>query len=220
MVNFFQECVDYVEGRADYCLFERMLQTNNELLEWLQGIVPEDKKMFVFDGTINDVVLVPYNVKVKLEECENIQVGGPKGSPEYRYVVHNEISNLISEAFPDRHFARDIGPEIDYDLCMDACPQYIGGVEIGHANIIGALLNSIPRTLSKANRKKQLKSKILEAFHIEGKQYPKWKQEPYWPVHNGQPMKFVRTVKINSEVSVHYFVDIESGFERSIEDSY
>ena len=115
---------------------------------------------------------------------------------------------------------RDCSLKDDYDLCMDACPQFIGGVEIASANIIGAILATVPRTLSKAKRKKEAKEKILKAFHIEGNKYPRWKQSPEWPLYQGTPMKFVRTKKVNTEVSIHYFVDLESGFERTVEDAF
>lgn len=176
--------------------------------------------MYIFDTTVNNVVQLPYKIEAVLKDCESVQVGGPKGSPAYQYAVHTEISNLITEAFPDLKLVRDRSLKDNYELCMDACPQYIGGAEIAQANIIGALLETVPKTQSKANRKKEAKEKILKAFHIEGKKYPKWKQEPEWPVYNGKPMKFVRTEKVNSEVSFHYFVDVESDVERCVEDAF
>lgn len=220
MNMFLSQCVDYIEGRMDAGTFEALLENDTDLLEWLQSIVPSTKTMYIFDTTVNNVVQLPYRIDEVLKDCESIQVGGPKGSPEYRYIVHKEISDLIAVAFPELNLVRDCSIKDNYELCMDACPRYIGGVEIARANIIGALLATVPQTLSKANRKKEAKEKILNAFHIEGKKYPKWKQEPEWPVYNGNPMKFVRTQKVNSEVSIHYFVDVESGVERCVEDAF
>lgn len=220
MNAFLSQCIDYIEGKLEVGTFEELLENDSDLLEWLQSIVPSTKTMYIFDSSINNVVQRPYRIETMLQECESIQVGGPKGSLEYRYVVHKEISDLITEAFPELNIVRDSSLKDDFELSMDVCPQYIGGVEIASANIIGALLATVPRTLSKANRKKEAKEKILKAFHIEGKKYPKWRQEPEWPVYNGSPMKFVRTERVNSEVNIHYFVDVESGSERSIEDAF
>lgn len=220
MNDYLEKCVDYIEGRLLSTDFEIMLESNPDFIEWLQNIVPSTKTMNIWDATVNNVVQLPYRIDIKLKDCESIQVGGPKGSIDYQYVVHKEITDLISEAFPELQLVPDRSLKEDFELCMDACPQYIGGVEIAKANIMGALLSTVPRTLSKANRRKEAKQKILEVFHIEGKKYPKWKQEPEWPVYNGHPMKFVRTEKVNSEVSIHYFVDVESGVERSVEDAF
>ena len=217
---FLKLSIDYIECKTDAETFENILESDSNYREWLQSIVPSTKTMYIFDNTINNVVQQPYSVSAMLNECENIQVGGPKGSPEYRYVVHKEISDLIAEAFPDLNLIPDRSLKDDYELCMDACPQYIGGTEIAKANIIGKILATVPKTLSKANRKKEAKARILKTFHIDGKMYPKWNQEPEWPVYNGKPMKFVRSEKVNSEVSIHYFIDEETGVERSIEDAF
>lgn len=220
MNDYLAKCVDYIEGKLLPADFEIMLESNPDFTEWLQSIVPSTKTMYIWDATVNNVVQLPYRIDIKLKDCESIQVGGPKGSIDYQYVVHKEITDLISEAFPELKLAPDRSIKEDYELCMEACPRYIGGVEIAKANILGALLSAVPRTLSKVNRKREAKQKILEVFHIEGKKYPKWKQEPEWPVYNGHPMKYVRTEKVNSEVSIHYFVDVESGVERSVEDAF
>lgn len=220
MSEFLSKCIDYVEGKMIAESFESLLEKDSDLLEWLQSIVPSGKTMYIWDETENTVVQRPYRISDVLKDHESIQSGGPRGSVSYRYVVHKEITNLLKEAFPELNLIPDHSLKDDFDLCLDACPQYIGGVEIAKANIIGALLSTIPNTLSKANRKKEAKLKILEAFHIEGKKYPKWKQEPEWPVYNGKPMKFVRTEKVNSEVSIHYFVDVETGVSRSVEDAF
>ena len=216
---FLEQCVDYIEGRLDPGTFEMMLESNSTLLEWLQSIVPSNKTMYIYDSKTNNVVQTAYNVIAKIKDCERLDVGGPKGSPEYRYAVHENISKLIAEAFPDIKLSKDESPRNNFMLCLDACPQYIGGTEIAQANIIGALLDEIPKTLSKTRRKRELKEKILKAFHIENKKYPRWNQEPEWPVYNGKPMKFIRTEKVNSEIKIHYFIDAETGFERSVFDA-
>ena len=220
MNSYLAKCVNYIEGRLLSADFTIMLESNPDFMEWIQSVVPPTKTMYVWDSTVNTVVQLPYKIDILLKDCESIQVGGPKGSIGYQYVVHNEITKLISEAFPELPLAPDPSLKEDFELFLDVCPQYIGGVEIAEANIIGTLLSGVPKTLSKTQRKKEVKQKILEAFHIEGKKYPKWKQEPEWPVYNGRPMKFLRTEKVNSEVSIHYFVDIESGVERSIDDAF
>ena len=220
MNEYLKLCSDYIEGRMDAGTFERLIDNDPNLLEWLQSIVPSTKTMYVYDRTTNTSVQHPYRIAVVLKDCEKIQVGGPKGSVDYRYIVHKTISDLIIEVLPELGLVPDCSLKDDFELCMDACPQYIGGVEIAEANIIGALLATIPKTLSKASRKKEAKQKILEAFHIEGRKYPRWVQEPEWPVYNGKPMKFIRTEKVNSEFSIHHFIDVESGFERSVEDAF
>lgn len=219
MTEFLKLSIDYIEGKTDSETFEKILENDSDYREWLQSIVPATKTMYIYDSTINNVVQQPYSVSTMLHECESIQVGGPKGSPEYRYIVHKEITDLIAEAFPELNLIPDQSLKDDYDLCMDACPMYIGGVEIAKANIIGKILATVPKNLSKTNRKKEARAKILQTFHVDGKKYPRWNQEPEWPVYNGKPMKFVRSEKVNFEVKIHYFIDEKTGVERSIEDA-
>lgn len=220
MSYFLQECTDFIEGRLEPCRFVAMMENNVGLRDWLQSLVPTTKMMYVWDCKTSTVVQRPYTIGAMLKEYELIDMGGPKGTPAYHYFIHKEILQLISQAFPDLKLCPDSSLKEDYELCMDVCPQYIGGAEIAQANILGKVLAAVPRTLTKAKRKREAKAKILEAFHVEGKNYPRWNQEPEWPVYNGRPMKFIRTERVNAEISIHYFADVETGFERRIEDAF
>jgi len=220
MNTYLKQSVDFIEGRTAPEDFESLIESDPNYLEWLQSIVPPAKTMYTFDLEANTVVQLPYKIITALKDCERLAVGGPKGSPNYRYAVHCKISNLIAEAFPELNLVPDPSYKDDFDLCLDACPMYIGGVEIAQANIIGGILASVPRTMSKTKRKKEVKARIIEAFHIEGKTYPRWIQEPEWPVYNGRPMRFLRTEKFNSEVRKHIFADDETGIERCIVDAF
>ena len=107
---------------------------------------------------------------------------------------------------------------------LDACPEYIGGVEVEEAGIIEAILDSVPETLPKSKRIKEVKSRIKEAFHVSGIIYPRWVQEAEWPVSaSGKPMRFVKQKRKkgkeyeNMLYTLFYFEDPDTGEERIVE---
>ena len=50
---------------------------------------------------------------------------------------------------------------------------------------------SLPQELPASRRAALCRKKIKEAFHIEGRLYPRWVQEAEWPFRDGKPMRFV-----------------------------
>lgn len=230
MNDFLRDAIYYVEGKIDHIAFEERIEKDDALYKWFQSIIPKGKMIKYLDYTLvweggepynYDLIKVaekPFDVRLLMAvECSP---GSPKGTVYYHYTLQKEIFRLLMEAFPNIKISRDKKLEDDYYISLDACPSYIGGKEIAEANIIGKIIDSIPRTLSKTARQKECRRKLKEIFHIEGKRYPNWIQEPEWPLYEGRPMKYIRTEKHNSEVRMHYFVDVETGVEKAVFDAY
>lgn len=72
----------------------------------------------------------------------------------------------------------------------------------------------LSKNQSAPNRRK--KELIEKAFHIQKGHYPKWVQEPEWPVHEGIPLKFKRQSN-DGELFYFYFEDISTGEILTIE---
>ena len=123
---------------------------------------------------------------------------------------------FIKKFFPDDDITVDNSIKELYGLFLDCVPSYIGGREA--EALIEGIFSSVSDDLPKTKRKALITQKIKEAFHIEGRKHPYWIQEPEWPFSNSKPMKYVKTVKVNSEKSHHYFVDVYTGEERIVED--
>lgn len=134
------------------------------------------------------------------------------------------LCRLMEQLFPEEIFHRDNTLSEKHSFMLDACPEYIGGTEVEEAGIIEAILDSVPETLPKSKRIKEVKSRIKEAFHVSGIIYPRWVQEAEWPVSpSGKPMRFVKQKRKkgkeyeNMLYTLFYFEDVDTGEERIVE---
>jgi hypothetical protein len=219
-MDYQQITLDYIEGRLSPADYEEMVETDDALYCWFQSIVPKDKYFYYRETGQAEPVFIPYDIRVDMKRHERIDFGGPKGSLGYHHYIHKSITNLFRLAFPQLNVTVDTRLEILNELSMLACPDYIGGSEVAQYNILGALLSDIPVELVKSKRTKIAKERIKQAFHIEGQNYPRWIQDPEWPVYNGKPMKFVKTIRVNREHKQHVFVDVDDGTTRTVDDFF
>ena len=142
----------------------------------------------------------------------------------YQLNLQGWLCRLMEQLVPEETFVRDNTLSEKHSFMLDACPEYIGGVEVEEAGIIEAILDSVPETMPKNKRIKEVKSRIKKAFHVSGIIYPRWVQEAEWPVSpNGKPMKFVKQKRKkgkeyeNMLYTLFYFEDVDTGEERIVE---
>lgn len=73
---------------------------------------------------------------------------------------------------------------------------------------------------TRSNSKTTQKQFILKSFHVENSRYrPRWVQGPEWPMGKQSPMKFERQEK-KGELVKYFFVDVDTGEEKVIEQLY
>ena len=209
--------IDYLEGRISPSDFEEMIDSDDNLYFWIQSVVPNGKTYGYHDASIGEYVR---HIRKVMKLHEELAWGGPKGSLSYHYYIHKHIAQLMQEAFPQLAIAIDNRPEMLDKLSMSACPSYIGGTEVAKSDILGQLLSDISTEWSIKRQIAVARERIKTAFHIEGNKYPRWIQEPEWPMNNGKPMKFVKTVRINPEYVQHQFLDTDSGLVRTVDDFF
>lgn len=217
-MNYKQKVIDYLEGKLEYEAFQKMLDTDPGLTEWLQSIAPEGMTCnTVPDKEKNyETNEVPYDIHLVLK---TVLYYSPKGSIGYKLDLQDYIKHLISAAFPDHQVVLDPKPREVNRLMLDACPEYIGGKEVTDSGILERILAETSEDWSKTKKIKYIRDRIKEEFHIEGKAHPNWIQGPEWPVYNGRPMKYVKTiVKSKYEWYEHHFIDPETGEERIVND--
>ena len=142
----------------------------------------------------------------------------------YQLNLQGWLYRLMGQLFPDEPLTRDKTLSEKHSFMLDACPEYIGGVEVEEAGIIEAILDSVPDSLPKSKRVKEVKTRIKEAFHVSGTVYPRWVQEAEWPVSaSGKPMRFVRQKRKkgkeyeNMLYTLFCFEDADTGEERVVE---
>lgn len=106
----------------------------------------------------------------------------------------------------------------NFGFLIDVMPEYISGrqAEIFVAEII----QSVPETMSKTRRLKEIKAKIRNAFHVEDRKYPRWAQDTDWPFsQTGKPLKYIAR-KMNGDLVQHTFIDVDTGEETIVEEFY
>ena len=163
-----------------------------------------------------------------------------------RLVIHRHYGGsasafINSSPYPDKHVPKCLSISAKYDtlaaVVLLAYPElkttakykeqedyyfsvvsdYFDGEEV--IPIIERTLLSIPNNIGKTKRIKAAKKALKDAFHVEGMAYPRWVQEPEWPMGKNSPMKFERQEKLG-ELVRFYFVDVDTGEHRVIEQLY
>ena len=172
----------------------------------------------LFTREYRSVGTFPYDVRRMAERQKTTTRLG------YQLNLQGWLYWLMEQLFPEEISVRDNTLSEKHSFLLNACPEYIGGVEVEEAGIIEDILDSVPEALPKTKRIKEVKSRIKEAFHVSGIVYPRWVQEAEWPVSpSGKPMRFVKQKRKkgkeyeNMLYTLFYFEDVDTGEERIVE---
>ena len=220
-----QYVLDFIEGRVPANDFIRKMDEDPAILDWLQSLIPSDRTI---RAVVRDeaeeypfqncrIETVPYKVR---DVIDSVCYGRRKTSLGNRVNIHSLISEIVQEAFPGEDIQKDKGLYDLNDFLLEVCPAYIGGREVDESGILEQMINSIPKDLPATKRKKLAKEQIRERFHITDKHRPHWIQEPEWPMSNGEPMQYVKTVRSGAEYQTLYFRDPKTGEERAVLDAH
>ena len=218
--------IDFAEGRISVPEMLQRTKTDPALLDWINGIVPEGTVTCVVhkvdrgDGDMDYIPEdVPFTAQIFIEEKINNGHGGALG----RYLnVHSCLSRMIAAAFPEERITIDQTLSKKFDFMLDACPESVDGPEV--EQVIGDLLESIPKDLSKAKRVKLFKERLKEAFPTAAGKWPRWVQSGEWPLGSGgKPMRFLEQKRkkgkeyANLLYTHYYFEDVDTGEQRVID---
>ena len=218
-MDYKQYVLDYLAGRVPYEDFQNTLDQDEAFIQWFQDIMPETEYSLTLPTPENQYhpEKVPFDMRLNLAQLEYMSRG--KGSRAYQLNLQGSMEHKMKTAFPGIEL--EVDPTLS-DLCSflyQALPQYVDGYEVQESGILDRILDELPQGLSKAKRVKAFKDRIKQEFHLDGKHYPHWVQNPEWPMSNGKPMKFVKTTtKVKNEWYQHHFVDVDTGEERIVDD--
>lgn len=104
-----------------------------------------------------------------------------------------------------------------FDLYLDVVKDCYDGLEV--RALVQESLKEALKEPTKGKRIQKAKEIILELFHADGKNRPRWIQGPEWPMGQQSPMKFV-SQKRKGECVCYYFVDVDSNEERTVTEFY
>ena len=107
---------------------------------------------------------------------------------------------------------------MEYCALLDVMPTYINGEKA--EMLAEQIIKDTPSEKSAVKRAKVIREKIKEAFHIEGRKYPRWPQDTDWPFsETGRPLKYI-SQKSDGDLVRFTFLDVDTGNEVIVEDYY
>ena len=184
--------IDFAEGRVSVPDFLAYCESNPQVLDFLTEIAASSFKTVVVHKSVDEDGVpwytpeeLPFDAKLCIEE--EMKCGGTLG----KYLnIHHQFSRVLISAFPEENITMDDTLGEKFSFMLNACPEYIGGPDVDF--LLEDLMESLPENLSKTKKIKLYKERVKELFHIEPKKYPRWVQDPEWPLgEDGVPMKFI-----------------------------
>ena len=193
MIDIKKYLIDFAEGRISVPEFIKYSQEHPEILDFLTNIADPKFKTTVVHKTIGENGMPQYVAEELSFDAKlfiNEQTKRANGSLGLHLNIHDLFSKVLVTAFPNDKIVIDETLHNKYEFMLDACPEYIGGEEVD--NLLMDLLETLPDDFSKTKKVKLYKEKLRSLFHIESNKYPRWIQEPEWPMgEDGIPMKFI-----------------------------
>lgn len=235
----------FVIGDISINQFYEMLYNDDAIFDYLQSIVDfisknnivpkrrtvlmknvNQNKPFELRSHIEDVIL-KYRYSNKAIYCfdptycptvkEYLKFCSPKTALG-AFKIHSTIADIYYQL--DQDTIRTETYNEAYEFSLDVLPSYLGGE--AEQYISEYIIAKAPDNLSKTAKKKLVKEEIKKQFKRQTKGYPRWIQEPNWPISdNHKPMVFVKQKNIKAKTehddySEYYFIDEDTGEERII----
>lgn len=202
MKKEYQIIVDYVEGRMSAEAFKKELLQNSllekELAKW------QCKKEALKDYGYNFYEFLIKDWRFNCTNWNNVTI---------RYYLLWWLEKLLMDTnisfLPCKKY------EEDYSFLLDIQPTWL---DINDDTIFQQIIDEIPQDLSKSQRIKLGKEKVKALFKYD-KTYPRWIQDPEWPIVNGKPLVFSHQEKAKGEDirTYYYFYDEDTKEEKVIE---
>lgn len=193
MIEIKKYLIDFAEGRISVPDFIKYSQDHPEILDFLTNIADPKFKTTVVHKTIGENGWPQYvaeELSFDAKLCIDEETKRENSSLGLHLNIHALFSNVLVTAFPNDNIVIDETLRNKYLFMLDACPEYIGGEEVD--DLLMDLLETLPDDFSKTKKVKLYKEKLRSLFHIESNKYPRWIQEPEWPMgEDGIPMKFI-----------------------------
>ena len=215
-----QIVLDYVSGKIGSAEFQQEWYSDPSIGEWLDSLIdlkspPKEEWNVLPYAPMRLAIHKQYNGSLlKFIEVSDTFHSKHPDTPKWLDIIwhFNAIAAIIVVAFPE------IVPTTYYEeessFYQNAVGDYLGGPEV--EQYIADILKSFPRELGKTKRIKVAKAKIKNRFHISGNRFPRWAQEPQWPMGTQSPMMFV-SQKRTGDLVTFTFQDVDTGNTRIIE---
>lgn len=193
----------FVSGEISIKEFEQVYFSDEGLQQYLQEKLPESMVGYAQVRWNNGDI----NLALRKEKWNT-----KRGRFVVQILIHIWLQgNAIEcEATPVYHE--------ESSFLIGVMPDYINGEQA--EALVDEIIQSVPETMPKTKRIKEIKAKIKEAFHLEDRKYPRWAQDTDWPFSKtGKPLKYV-SQKTDGDLVKLKFIDVDTGEETIVEDFY
>lgn len=197
--------VDYVEGKLNITDFREEFLNNRKLKQLLAN-----KVVIACYKNYN------YNIYDYLYRQLNPQISHWNNIYS-RYVVWFNLKTFLSyNNIPFKDYTKY---DEDYAFLLEIQPSWLDMTD--DQGIFDKIIAEVPKDLSKTKRIQWGKNQLKELFQYD-KTYPRWIQDPEWPIVDGKPLVFDHQERAgkDDERTYYYFYDPETGSQTIITQFY
>lgn len=208
-----QRIIDFVSGKLTYAQFETMFTEDPAIWDLAQSLLTQeilDDAAHPFWSRSNRSRLASNNYRV---EYACLSFGYDAVG---QVVTHRMLGELVSYRYPDV-VLRDPPAVSAADLREKLGMDYLGGPEVD--DLIEELLRGKPDDVSVSKFLTAVKQELRTLFHLTPRKYPRWVQEPEWPMGQRSPMVFIGQQKTGERMDF-IFQDADTGSEKAVVQFY
>ena len=208
-----QRIVDFVSGKLTYVQFEELFTADPTVWDVAQTLLTPE----IMNN--NNHPFWSKSNRSRLE-CNNYSVQYACLSFGYdlvgRVITHRLLGELVSYQYPDI-VLRDPPDVSTDDLREKIGMDYLGGSEVD--SLVDKLVQSKDDTISATKFIQEAKQQLRVLFHLVPRKYPRWIQEPDWPMGKHSPMKYVDQKK-TGELVEYFFQDVDTDEMKVVKQYY
>lgn len=195
-----------VTGEIDVEEFIKEYHSNNQLVECVDALIPEEAKTNKNHPLWNErerSYSVFKSYSFKLSNCISVWVR--------HYALGEKLNyhDLLSRFYCFHH--PEVTPtnkyEEQFNFLIDIMGDNYGGNEVD--GVIEEIVKEFCEMKPKTQARKLGKQKLKETFHTEDGKLPYWIQSAEWPMGQNTPMKFIEKKK-HAEYVEYIFEDVDT----------
>ena len=208
-----QRIIDFVSGKLTYSEFETLFTEDPSIWDIAQTLLtPEimNNRNHAFWTKSNRSRLESNNYSVQ-HACLSFgyDVVG-------RVITHRMLGELVTYQYPDIILCEP--PEFSANDLRDKLGmEYLGGAEVDV--LINKVLSRKNESISTTKFINMARQELRALFHLMPRKFPRWIQEPEWPMGAKSPMEFC-SQKREGERICFIFQDVDTQEIKVIEQFY
>lgn len=205
--------IDFVSGKLTYEEFETLFTMDPSIWDVAQTlltpeIMNDNAHPFWSKSNRNRLESNNYSVRYACLSFGFDSVG--------RVVTHRMLGELVSYQYPSIVLCDP--PEFsEPDLREKLGMEYLGGMEVD--KLIQDILKKKTEAISLTKFITLAKQDLRALFHLTPRKYPRWIQEPEWPMGANSPMMFIKQQK-TGELVEFIFQDVDTKEQRIVKQYY